>query len=116
MGRWGPYLFEGDTDLDEAIQISKDAGIELYMYEVDPEDPEHCRGKGLEATCAHLNSGVLKELFVKTLPTKRLMLSGTIWLARSSELSCLVCHMAQKSLLEVEDSRTDCVQRPSPCA
>ncbi|TVY85116.1 SET and MYND domain-containing protein [Lachnellula suecica] len=64
MGRWSEDLFGGDTDLDEASYISEDAGIELYMYEIDPEYPDE-RAKGLEATRAHLNSGVLDKLFVK---------------------------------------------------
>jgi hypothetical protein len=64
MGRWGEGLFEGDIDLDEASYISADAGIELYDYEIDTENPDR-EGKGLEATRAHLNSGVLNQLFVK---------------------------------------------------
>jgi hypothetical protein len=64
MGRWGELLFEGDMDLDEASDISGDAGIELYYYELDQEGTKHpMGGKGLEATRAHLNSGVLDRLF-----------------------------------------------------
>ncbi|RDW75245.1 hypothetical protein BP6252_06387 [Coleophoma cylindrospora] len=62
MGRWGEGLFEGDHDLDEASYISEDAGIELYHYEIDEKDPESL-GKGLAATRAHLNNGVLDRLF-----------------------------------------------------
>jgi hypothetical protein len=64
MGRWGEGLFEGDTDLDAAAYISEDAGIELYNYELDESDSEYpIEGKGLEATRAHLNNGVLERLF-----------------------------------------------------
>jgi hypothetical protein len=69
MGRWGELLFKGDYDLDEAFFISKDAGIELYYYEVDTEEPEH-GGKGLEATRAHLNCGILNDLTTKYATTK----------------------------------------------
>lgn len=55
----GELLFEGDDDLDEAIYISRDAGIELYSYEIDPEG----RGKGLLSTQKHVNNGVLSRLF-----------------------------------------------------
>ncbi|KAL2067707.1 hypothetical protein VTL71DRAFT_15803 [Oculimacula yallundae] len=65
MGRWGERFFEGDNDLDEASMMSEDAGIELYHYEIDErEEPDFSfKGKGLEATRAHLNSGVLSRLF-----------------------------------------------------
>jgi hypothetical protein len=66
MGRWREGLFEGDTDLDFASDISADAGIELYYYELDESNEEDgMGGKGLEATRAHLNSGVLNRLFTK---------------------------------------------------
>ncbi|KAE8442916.1 hypothetical protein EG329_002520, partial [Mollisiaceae sp. DMI_Dod_QoI] len=64
MGRWGELLFEGDNDLDEAPYISRDAGIELYSYEVESNPEYDLGGKGLEATRAHLNNGVLHRLFV----------------------------------------------------
>lgn len=63
MGRWGEFLFEGDNDLETAMDISRDAGIELYHYEIcdDPELP--FTGLGLETTRDHLNNGILKRLF-----------------------------------------------------
>jgi hypothetical protein len=66
MGRWGEGLFEGDTDLDVASYISEDAAIELYNYKLDGSDEKHpMGGKGLEATRAHLNNGVLNRLFME---------------------------------------------------
>jgi hypothetical protein len=66
MGRWGEGLFEGDTDLDVASYISEDAGIELYYYELDEsKEEDSIGGKGLEATRAHLNNGVLNRLFTE---------------------------------------------------
>jgi len=66
MGRWGEYLFQGDSDLDEASYISEDAGIELYSFELEPEGSEfECGGKGLEATREHLNKGIFTKLFEK---------------------------------------------------
>lgn len=63
MGAWGPYLFESDTHLDVAIGLSEDAGIELYCYNKSDDDNNDERGKVLEATRDHLNSGVLTRLF-----------------------------------------------------
>ncbi|CZR60197.1 uncharacterized protein PAC_10093 [Phialocephala subalpina] len=70
MGRWGELLFEdlaptGDSDLDQASIISEDAGVELWMYDItdDNERPDP-PAKGLEATRAHLNDGVLHRLFI----------------------------------------------------
>lgn len=82
MGLWGENLFEGDVDLDEASNISDDAGIELSHYELEPEDmpaDEKLGGKGLEATREHLNNGTLDRLF-QEYATKR-----TNWMA-SKEL------------------------------
>jgi hypothetical protein len=72
MGRWGEFFFEGDSDLDEASDISHDAGIELYSYELDePGEKYPIGGKGLEATREHLNNnGVLSGLFEKYLSMK----------------------------------------------
>ena len=68
MGRWGECFFEGDHDLDEASDISEDAGIELLHYEIDDPGTENpTGGKGLEATRKHLNNGVLSGLFEKYL-------------------------------------------------
>jgi hypothetical protein len=66
MGRWSEEIFGGDYDLDEASDISQDAGIELYHYELEDDNTEDkIGGKGLEATRAHLNNGVLNGLFKK---------------------------------------------------
>jgi hypothetical protein len=64
MGRWGELFFEGDHDLDEPSEISEDAGIEIYYYELDEPDAKHPMGcKGLEATRSRLNNGILNGLF-----------------------------------------------------
>ncbi len=64
MGRWGELFFEGDMDFEEASDISGDAGIELYYYELDAPGEEYkTGGKGSEATRDHLNDGVLSRLF-----------------------------------------------------
>lgn len=72
MGRWGEHFFEGDSDLDEASEISHDAGIELYHYHLDEPGEEYpLGGKGLDATRDHLNNNVLSGLFEKYLATKK---------------------------------------------
>jgi hypothetical protein len=65
MGRWGDLLFEGDMEFDMAGDISADAGIEVYHYEIeeDPNPKDSFGGKGIEATRDHLNNGVLSRLF-----------------------------------------------------
>jgi hypothetical protein len=71
MGRWGELFFEGGCDLDDAGDISHDAGIELYHYELDKPGTEYPMGcKGLEATREHLNGDILSNLFEKCLAAK----------------------------------------------
>ena len=77
MGSWGERFFEGDHDLDEASDISHDAGIELYSYELysyeldEPGEKYPIGGKGLEATREHFNNNdVLSGLFEKYLSMK----------------------------------------------
>lgn len=71
MGRWGDGLFESDDDLDTLSYISEDAGIEVYHYELEPNDVDSPElgfgfgGKGLEATREHLNKGIFKSLFTR---------------------------------------------------
>jgi len=93
MGRWAEGLFQGDFDLDEACDISKDAGIELYSYEIDPEDPDN-RGKGLEATREHLNR-VLDGLYEKyiNMNPKHLFFGKELRLVFLSKASLLLLHL-----------------------
>ena len=71
MGRWGEFFFEGDSDLDEASEISGDAGIELHNYELDEPCTKYpMGGKGLEVTREHLSNGALSGLFEKYLGKK----------------------------------------------
>ena len=60
MGRWGFLLFQSDYDLDIASDLSRDAGVELYMYDAPELD-----GIGMEATRMKLNKGALAEVFDK---------------------------------------------------
>jgi len=81
MGRWGERFFEGDHDFDEASDISADAGIELFYYELDGPGAQHPTGcKGLKATQDHLNNGVLNSLFEKYLgEAEKNGFLGSLW-------------------------------------
>jgi len=74
MGRWGEELFAGDMDQDDISDISADAGIELYRYKIE----DGGEGKGLEATRAHLNNGVLNRLFEKYATYKAVFWFGCV--------------------------------------